>query len=314
MKTSTSVSQADDPASRKRLPRLTRAAGDTLPGFRLTERDTAIIEAVYAYRALTATQIEQLFFSPSTRTQRNLRLKLLYHHGFLLRTEQPQSLTEGRKPFVYWLDKKGAELLAINREIEVSEIDWHPRTHLVGSLFLAHLLATNDVRIAISLAADKQGFVLDAWQDDKTLRKEHVGETVTIKGAQGGLEQVSVVPDGYGELDTGDHLYRFFIEVDRRTVTGASEKSGSHDWARKIRAYIAYYNSDKIAAKYGSRGGRVLTVTTGEKRAANLKVITEREGGKGRFWFTTFAQATAERILTQPIWTVAGKEGLYTLV
>ncbi len=41
--------------------------------------------------------------------------------------------------------------------------------------------------------------------------------------------------------------------------------------------------------------------------------FTEREGGKGRFWFMTFANVTAETVLTEPIWSVAAKDGLYSL-
>jgi predicted transcriptional regulator len=100
----TSATNAPGNTGKQRLPQLQRASKDTLPSFRLTERDIEIIQAVYAYRALTTDHIETLLFSPSTHSRCLFRLKNLYHHGFLLRTEQPQSLTEGRKPFVYWLD------------------------------------------------------------------------------------------------------------------------------------------------------------------------------------------------------------------
>jgi len=35
-----------------------------------------------------------------------MRLKLLFHHGYLFRDEQPTKLTEGRRPLVYVLDQK----------------------------------------------------------------------------------------------------------------------------------------------------------------------------------------------------------------
>src|SRR5688500_17597587 len=82
-----------------RLPRSQRAGAALLPGFRLTRRDIAVVDAVYRYRALTTPLVEQLLFSPSTRSRCRLRLKYLYHHGYLRRAEQPQTLTEGRKPF-----------------------------------------------------------------------------------------------------------------------------------------------------------------------------------------------------------------------
>lgn len=278
---------------------------------RLTARDIAILEAVYAYRALTTEQIQRLFFAPSTRSQCLLRLKLLFHHGFLKRGEQPQTMTEGRKPFVYWLDRTGAEFIAIQQECEVADLDWQPKQHLVKYLYLDHLLATNDVRIAFSLAAQTHGYTIPTWRDDKTLKRDHAHDTVTLRGPEGGIEQAAVVPDGYFVLDTGEHHYQQSLEVDRRTVTGEATRSGAHDWARKVAVYLAYIRSGKYEARYGSMKGRIITVTTGEKRLANLQAITEKAGGKARFWFTTFAQATPEAILTEPIWAVASKEGRY---
>jgi len=310
MKKMTSEKLLDAPEPRQRLPRLARAPKDTVPGLRLTQRDIATIAAVYEYRALTTPQIEALFFTPSTHTQCTHRLQLLYHHGFVLRGEQPQTLTEGRKPLVYWLDKQGAELIALHRECEVSDLDWKPKQQVVSYLYLAHLLATNTVRIAITKAAQQQGFVVEEWRDDKTLKREHAKEVVTLTGLQGGVEQAAVVPDGYFVLDTGPHRYKQFLEVDRRTVTGEASTIGAHDWARKVSIYLEYFRSGKYQARYGTMKGRILTVTTGEKRLENLKAITERIGGKSRFWFTTFEKATADAILTAPIWSVASRDEL----
>lgn len=305
----------------KRLPQLQRVGKEQLPSFRLTERDTGVIEKVKDFRALTTEHIEELCFTPQTRSKCKLRLKLLYHHGFLLRTEQPQSLTEGRKPFVYWLDKKGAELIAINRGIEFSKVAWKPNMHKVGAQFLYHLLDTNTVRIAVTLAAQRHGMTIMDWRDEETLRKDHANDVVTLKGPQGGEQTTIVIPDDYFVLEVPipserRSIYpRLFVEIDRRTVTGEASVSNQsqRDWAHKVQAYIAYYVSDAHKKRYGSTAGRVITITTGEKRAANLKAITERVGGKSRFWFTTFEQVSAETVLTEPIWSVAGREGRYTL-
>lgn len=304
-----------------RLPQLQRAGKESLPGLRLTERDNAVLEKVSAYRALTTEHIEALCFTPTTRSKCKLRLKLLYHHGFLLRTEQPQSLTEGRKPFVYWLDKKGAELIAINRGIEFSEVGWKPMMHKVGPQFLYHLLDTNTVRIAVTLAAQQHGMTIVDWRDEETLRKDHANDVVTIKGPQGSEQKTTVIPDDYFVIEVpivaeGRSIYpRLFVEIDRRTVTGEASVSNQsqRDWAHKVQAYVAYYHSDAHKQRYGSTAGRVITITTGEKRAANLKAITERVGGKSRFWFTTFEQLSAQTVLTEPIWSVAGRNGRYTL-
>ena len=59
---------------------------------------------------------------------------------------------------------------------------------------------------------------------------------------------------------------------------------------------------------------RVLTVTTSEKRLSNLKLVTESAGGRELFWSSTFDQATAESVSTDPIWQVAGEGGLKCLL
>jgi Replication-relaxation len=308
------------------LPRLKRLDGVqavALPGLRLTPRDAAILMAVYRYRALTTPQIERLFFShditnkprrrddkPNTRCQ--YRLQLLYHHGYLTRDEQPQKLTEGRKPFVYWLDRKGAEL--VTELLDGEELDWNPREHAVSNLFLEHLLATNDVRAAITMGAHAHHFDVATWLDDRTLKRLQMTDTVMLQGPQGRTQMAAVVPDGYFVLDAGAHFYHHFLEIDLRTVTGVASKWGRRDWARKVAAYLEYYRSGKYQERYKTQGLRILTVTTGEKRLANLKAATEQAGGRARFWFTTFEQVRNRDILLDPIWHKAYEEGLHTLI
>lgn len=174
--------------SHNRLPILQRAHPDMLPGFNLTQRDIAIVEAVYTYRALTTTQIETLFAAGENGNRKAAmsrirhRLKMLFHHGFLFRDERPTRLTDGRKPLVYYLDRRGAELLASLRGVSQKEIDWKARDNNVGWMFLEHLLATNDVRIAIELSASQCGAVIEEWLDERTLKRREMRDTVEIQG------------------------------------------------------------------------------------------------------------------------------------
>ncbi len=299
------------------LSRYKRVDERQLPGLRLTPRDAAILMAVYQYRALTTKQIETLFFlpnkvssKPNTRCQ--YRLQLLYQHGYLLRDEQPQKLTEGRKPFVYWLNDRGAQL--VEELLDGDELDWNPSEHHVSNLFLVHLLATNDVRVAITIAAQKHNFSIDTWLDDRTLKRRHMTDVVTLRGPQGGTQKAAVVPDGFFVLNTPSAMYHHCLEIDLATVTGLSSVPGRRDIARKIRAYLAYFQSGKYEQRYGTYKGRVLIVTTGEKRVANLKAITENVGGKQRFWLTTLARVQSNDVLTDPIWQKAGDAGFHTLI
>jgi hypothetical protein len=247
---------------------------------------------------------------PNTRCQ--YRLQLLHHHGFLTREEQPQRLSEGRKPFVYWLGKKGAEL--VEELLDGEELDWNAREHRVSNLFLEHLLATNDVRIAISNAARKHNFSIPIWLDDHRLKRQQMTDVVTLRGPQGRTQRAGVVPDGYFVLDTGQYLYHHFLEIDLRTVTGAASTWGKRDWARKVSTFLEYYRSGKYQERYKTQGLRILTVTTGEKRLVNLKVATEKAGGRSRFWFATFEQIRKSDVLSEAIWQKAGEAGAYTLI
>ncbi len=292
---------------RKRLKLLERAAADERPPLRLTKRDLAVIQAVYEYRALTTPQIEQLLFSPGKDTRCRKRLQRLYHHGYLWRDEQPTKLSQGRAPLVYRLDTNGVELLAELWGLERKDIDWRQSDNTLSDLFLNHLLRTNDVRLAIAVAAENHGFTIEEWLDDATLRKAQNKDYVTIPGTGEKEEKAALVPDGYFHLDTGSHDYHHFLEVDLRTVVGKSSRWGRRDWARKIRAYLAYYDSGQYQQRYETTSLRILTVTTGARRLKNLKEITERAGGRKRFWFTTFEELTPTTVFTEPIWQIAGR-------
>jgi hypothetical protein len=55
-------------------------------------------------------------------------------------------------------------------------------------------------------------------------------------------------------------------------------------------------------------------VTSSERRLEHLLAITEKAGGKARFWFTTFGQITPRTVLTRPIWRVASRGGRHALL
>lgn len=298
-----------------RRKRLQRAELEQLPAHRLSAHDQRILWAVYAYRVLTADQLTQLLFPTKTgRTQCQHRLKLLFHHGYLHRTEQLSTPSEGPKPLLYTLDQQGAAALAKQWDKELADLAWHPRELSLSTPFLDHLLKTNDLRIAVELACQRQGITLATWLDEATLKGPHMKEYVAVVGPQGGQVRAAIVPDGYFHLQTPAFDFRFFLEVDRGTVTGQWDRFGRRSWARKILAYLAYYQSGGYERRYGSSKGRVLTVTVSNKRLAGLQAVTEACGGLDRFWFTTFERVRPETILTAPIWQKAGSPGEYALV
>ena len=265
------------------------------------------------------------------------RLRFLYDAGYLEPEEQRTRLTEGRAPLLWFLSRQGRDYVASVRKILPKELDWRPAGSFSAS-FLPHRIAINDFRIAVNLAAARLGFEIKMWLDDHKLRQmqsqpsekvilTHLkdpndpdGEVVTQK--------ISIVPDSYWWLDSGKN-YHQFLEVDMRTVTGQYSDLGLKDWSRKVRAYSEYYKSGQYQRRYSTAGSsmRVLTVTTGETRLYNLKLITEKvigpenDNGLSRYWFTTFDQISPtyedffnEMVLTGKIWHIAGRQELHSLV
>ncbi len=267
-----------------------------------SERDQAIIAAVYRYRALTTPQLSLLQWGATTPSSRCLlRLRLLTEHGYIERREQPSVLSQGRLPRLYLLAARGAELLADLSAVPPGEIRWRAHHNSVKWAFLDHLLATNDIRVRIEHDARLCGLALADWQDDEALGALSGG------GAEGSGERnrTPVHPDGYFVL-TMPHaptVHRAFVEADRGTESLPR-------WADKVSRYLEYFHSPAFRERYRARKPfRVLTVTTGEERLAHLKKVTEDADGRNWFWFTTYkAISQPGAVLFHPVWKMAGSD------
>lgn len=267
---------------------------DPPPPMRLTERDQDVIEAVYHHRVLSQGQIERLIFTGTHRSVAQRRLSLLYDHGYLDRRFLPRIGGLVTSPILYLLDKKGSEYLLSHRGYD--DIRWRPNDNSLGYEHIEHLLAINTFRIEMTLACRMNGLPLQTWLDDTTLKQDY--DRVHLPRS---ARPVAVIPDAYFTIATPKGDTHFFLELDRGTMT-------SKRFKRKVLAYIAYASSGLAEKRFGTTKFRVLTVTESEKRAENLKTATEGVGGKRRFWFGTLAALTAETILTEPMWRVAGRE------
>lgn len=286
----------------------------------LTLRDMEILQALWTARYLTAVQLQALFwresrggqFGQTKACQR--RLRQLTQHGLVRRIEQPVKRGEGPRPYIYALNKGGAELLGAELGIASDEVDWKPREAESNYPFLEHLLATNDFRIALTLACERQGFTLETWLDEKVLKSEEMREYVLLTSVAGAQQRVAVIPDGFFVLQAGQRRARCCVEIDRGMVTVAPTAAWQRGWTQKVRAYLEYQASGAYEKRYGSKNLWVLTVTTSERRLLHLKQATEEVGGDFRFWFTTFAQLTPETLLTAPIWHQAGNDQRHSLL
>ncbi len=264
----------------------------------LTERDEAIVRAVCACRALRQDQLQALFFGSSSAAQR--RLALLYHHGFLERQFLPVRGGMMTSPTLYLLDRRGEELLRAAGELE--EPGWSRSHNQVSGDFLDHTLAINDVRVQVALACRRPGYALLDWRSESQLKGDY--DRVRLRGRSG---TVAVVPDSYFALQTPYGRAHFLLELDRGTMT-------TRRFRTKVEAYIAYYQGGGYERRYGTRSLRVLTVTLSEGRRRSLKATTEEAGGGVWFLFGVLPELTAESVLDEPVWGVAGRDGLEALI
>ena len=166
----------------------------TLRRLRITVRDMEILAALHTARYLSTTQIEKLFWRESRggngRTKAcQERLRLLYEHGLLRRIELPVQRGQQSKPYVYALDRRGADCLVTELGIEPGEIDWRPCSQEEHFPFMEHLLTTTDFRIALAQACAQAGVTLQAWVDEKELKSSQNVDYVTLLGTPGRQRQ-----------------------------------------------------------------------------------------------------------------------------
>jgi len=267
---------------------------------RLTERDRRILEAVHAYDGmLSFPQIQRLFFTG--KSQAEVRLKLLYQHGYLARPDKDQ---RRRLPeMIYWLDKNGAEIIASLEGTLLKEFPWRnePRWFQV-----AHDLAVNDFRLDMLEACTQDVDInLETWFPESEFwsypdKVSYTFQDKTIKR--------NIRPDGYFMLTFDKNRIRYLLEIDRST------EDNPRFYREKILPGLAYLKTKAYEERFGHSSGRWLVVTTGERRLKNMLNQARRANTKGLFYFTTFDQVNPETILHAPVWQRTDREEPVPLV
>lgn len=290
-------------------------------GIRLTTRDLQILEALYTTGYLTTHQIRLLFFTEGSCGQQGQikacerRMRLLYRAGLVRRIEQPVKRGEGSKPYIYALSKKGANFLISELGIDPAEVEWRPQSFEANYPFLNHLLATTDLQIALRAACKPLGIKVVLWTDERELRTTRTIDYVTLIGPTGQPVKTAVIPDAIFVLERDGRCALFFVEIDMRTVTIEPKLWERKGCTKKVQAYEAYMRTEEYTKRYEGRRVRILTITTGEKRLENLKAATEKADGSDIFWFATMADALdPTKLLSEPIWQVAGSDTKYSLL
>lgn len=245
-----------------------------------------VIDAIYRYRFLTQLQLQRLFPSLTIDHLDELTLS-----GHLVSITRP-AFGSRTADTVYAIAGRGADVIAETRGIDRGEVRWRKYHNLVGLPYLDHRLATNDLRIALTVGSSRLGAALAHWYYEPPIR-EAIDDPV-----EPGV-QLSFRPDAYLRLRFKDgRTVHAFVEIDMATESNLR-------FAGKVRRYVAYKDSRLFRSRVGGRAFRVLITVPTTARLAALKRVVERYGGGRMFWLARQSDVN-EQTLQQPAWHIAG--------
>lgn len=246
---------------------MTSAPTRVLTPASLTTADATLLYAILRYHCLTALQATKLLYARSSLTWIQSKLKKLAEAGYLTRDRIPTRPTQGTAPLYYALSRKGLAYLT-SLGVPVPGAIRPYQVHEYSYLFLAHLLAVNEVLIAAELLCKAHPSIrLARLQHDQELKRQPV-----YVAGDGGKRQ-AVVPDGF--LDFEVHTmpgYRvpLCLELDRGTER-------QRDIRAKIRALVAFSRGPYQAA-FGRRSLTICFIaSSGPDRLRALIAWTREE-------------------------------------
>ena len=265
-------------ARKRRSPRgaVTKRSSEV----RVTERDTYILEALTKMRFLTTSQLARLFFG-SSRWSANKRLRTLLDFGLV--KVWVRSLSEDN---IYSLAAPGLRLLKKTQGDEHGLNPIAPRG-LDGNI--GHLLAINQVRIALAVGLEDSGGELSCWKSDWDLRAH--GRSRVIPDALFGIQWV------------GRQERVFTLEVDRNTKS-------PRNFLAKILSYESSFGA--YGGLYGFNDFLVLVVGEDPKWVERYRSAVSRLRLSERLWFA-IADELQTKGANEPIWSTADDTEKYSL-
>jgi hypothetical protein len=230
--------------------------------------DKALLQAIMRYQCMTAMQLTKLLYSQTSLTWIQAKLKALHAGGYLQRDRIPSRLVKGSPPLYYALARPGLGFLA-QQGVAVAPGVRAYQVHEYSYLFLAHLLAVNEVLIAAELVCKHQPALrLARILHDSELKRRPV---YLVDGAG---KKRAVIPDGFLDFEVhasaGGYRAPICLEVDRGTER-------QQDFRRKIRALIAF-SRGPYEAVFGRTALTICVIASGNPaRMQSLLAWTRAE-------------------------------------
>jgi hypothetical protein len=194
-------------------------------------------------------------------------MKSLFDMGFL------KSFTAPHIPErIFYLDKKGAEIVAIESRVSMDELDWHPHQRAPKDYyFLRHFLAINDFRITLLLACQKSDLCLVGFIPEFVGEKNDAG--FVKKYLRDRVAGYSHTPDAVFCLEKDGKPALFFLEIDRGGEVLSDPEKG---FLKCVVFYLNYWSGTswkRYERDFNRefRTFRMLTVTTSPERLTHMR-------------------------------------------
>lgn len=270
--------------------------------YKLTSRDLAILREIIEDHFLTSQQVQKLFFSSYSATQR--RLQKLCQREYLGKVHRPGT------PSVFFAYRKAVNEVIKNNLLDPKDITWKTRYGRERTVAKKqHEIDANWFKIALikKTQKDKKVEILFFLKGSRCWDKVKDPNP----DPKDRRHYVPIRPDWFFGLRINGADSYFFFEMDEGTMTLRA-------FRRKLRGYREYYFSAGFLNRYGQNGTRkedypfrVLTTvrqaTTkpSDERRNNLVEQAIAEGSLLMCWFANFQEAVADPF--GKVW-VRGKE------
>lgn len=234
-----------------------------------------ILEVLEGPGFLTAEQIGLLLYGDLQRATKvaSSRLRRMMDPGlvdaFRLSREN-QMGRGGSAPFVYCMTREGAQLLAVYRQVSLSDLHWYERTELVNTATVCHRLDLADCHAAVMAHCRQHGLALQRFQYEP---RYDMGKGEALR------------PDALAEISESQEAERtwsLLIEIDRNTER-------PRKFAERVAKYEAFYVTREWE-RWLEQPPTVLVIVTegGDRRIQGLREATaaalEGAGAKFRRW------------------------------
>lgn len=245
--------------------------GNDSRGIVIQDRDRHLLRELSVMRVVDREQVKIVADFGST-TRVNARLLALTEAGLLRRFFL--GTRAGGAKALYALSEKGGLLVGVPATGPRRPVD----QAVVADFFIEHQLAINDVYVATKYSKQlPAGVSFRQWRAFPKRR----------------LSGLSLIPDGYVELNTPSGILSAFVEVDL-----------GHErlkvWRDKVRHYLDLALTGTFEREFGQTRFRVLVIANSSKRSASIRQTIAGVTDK-ILWFTTLVDIHKESFFG-PVW------------